>query len=775
MKRLFYGLLSLLFLNCQWLSAQVTFTINGKDHKESLIGAHIKVGDQQGVTDLNGMWSVDLAEGEYSVEITYIGYKPLTQNISIQSTTQTLRFELIPTDILLDETTVTASKYEVSRATSVATLEVVTPDLLSRNNSTTIEKGLQLIPGVDIVDRQPNIRGGSGYSYGAGSRVLVLLDDIPILQADAGFPQWDDLPIELTKQIEILKGASSALYGSSALNGVINLRTDYATSTPETKFTSIVTFFDQPVDTQTWWDHPRDAPFEVSTFLSSKQKVKNTDLVFGMFGKNLTSYNKGSDENYWRFTGSIRHKLSTRLAVGVNFNFNRSDSREFFFWKGMDSLYVGSNSSFSEVSAMRYNIDPRLTYFDKAGNRHKILTRYHSVNNQANAGRSNQSNLGYAEYQFMRPFKKIKAVMNTGVVNISSITTAELYGDTTMSAQNNALYWQWDQKIGQRLNYSVGARYERNVLSAPEIFNCRYDDFLEETICDTLPNGKKQEARPVFRAGANYQLGKATFLRASWGQGYRYPTIAEQFISTNLGGVPISPNAQLQSETGWSAELGLKQGFKINKYNGFIDLAGFRSEYQNMMEFNFVDLTTTGFQSINVGNTFINGFEVTLAGQGKIDSSLSIEHIIGFTHLMPRFADFDTTLGPNSEPVTQGQVNAYNSSSDDNVLKYRFNTTFKFDIQLRYRRLRLGGSGNYYSQMEAIDAIFEDIVVPDLRDYRELNDDGIFVFNLRLAYQLGLNAELALQLNNVSNEMYSLRPGLMEAPRNLTVRCQISF
>jgi outer membrane cobalamin receptor len=66
-------------------------------------------------------------------------------------------------------------------------------------------------------------------------RVLLLLDDLPILQADAGFPSWSGLPVENIGQIEIIKGAASALYGTSAMNGIVNVRTAYPTSKPYAK------------------------------------------------------------------------------------------------------------------------------------------------------------------------------------------------------------------------------------------------------------------------------------------------------------------------------------------------------------------------------------------------------------------------------------------------------------------------------------------------------------------------------------------------------------
>ena len=144
-----------------------------------------------------------------------------------------------------------------------------------------------------------------------------------------------------------------------------------------------------------------------------------------------------------------------------------------------------------------------------------------------------------------------------------------------------------DKKFFKKLNVSFGARYELNTTSYPD--SIHYELTLNG---NSLPGGKRDvalrdttEHRPVFRVGLNYQLTKGTFLRASFGQGYRFPTVLEKFISTATGGITIAPNPDLKSETGWSAEFGVKQGFKIGNWQGFVDLAGFWTEYDNMMEF----------------------------------------------------------------------------------------------------------------------------------------------------------------------------------------------
>ena len=86
---------------------------------------------------------------------------------------------------------------------------------------------------MSLVDGEPQIRSGSGFSYGAGSRVMVLVDDLPVLSGDAGRPSWGFLPLENLEQIEIIKGASSVLYGSSwRLGSVIDIRTRYPDARP---------------------------------------------------------------------------------------------------------------------------------------------------------------------------------------------------------------------------------------------------------------------------------------------------------------------------------------------------------------------------------------------------------------------------------------------------------------------------------------------------------------------------------------------------------------
>ena len=70
----------------------------------------------------------------------------------------------------------------------------------------------------------------------------------------------------------------------------------------------------------------------------------------------------------------------------------------------------------------------------------------------------------------------------------------------------------------------------------------------------------------------NWQAAEYTFLRASFGQGYRFPSIAEKHASTTLGSVVIFPNPDVMPESRWSTEAGIKQGVSFGTITGQADL-----------------------------------------------------------------------------------------------------------------------------------------------------------------------------------------------------------
>jgi iron complex outermembrane receptor protein len=748
-KALFLAIFLLLALSIFAQKATLQGSVIDDRDGAPLFPATIKVGETGTITDFDGKFEISIAAGVIKVEVSYVGYETITQEINIANgEIKEIEFSLKEAVNLLQTATVTSGKYEKPLAETTVSLEVIKSDLLESTNARSLDQTLEKLPGVNLVGSQANIRGGSGFSYGAGSRVLLLVNDLPALQSDAGTSNWGDLPVESIEQVEVIKGAASALYGSAAMNGLINVRTSYARSEPETKLSLFGGIYDAPKDkTKKWWT---DTRYEAGLLFSHKQKFNKLDLVLGGRYYNQKDPREHSDEEQGRLSLGLRYRLTDRLSVGFNSTYNKQDNQSYFYWlDANEGNYRAHPTTLSASQPTRFYIDPFISFYTKNGDHHKFNSRYFSIDNNSTTGTENFSDLYYGSYQFQKKVEPLDLVITAGVVAARTNVTAPLYSDTSYALTNNAAYLQIEKKLFDRVNLSAGIRYEYNKIQGPE----QIGNF-------TIPGGKTTDSRPVMRFGANYQAGDNTFFRASWGQGFRFPTIAEKFITTDLGGTPISPNPELTSETGWSSEIGFKQGFKISNWNGFFDFASFWMEYQDMIEFVYTGFTT-GFQANNIGNTVIKGIDASIQGQGQL-FGINTNIIAGYTYIDPKFKVF-----------TENDL--LRSSADFNVLKYRFRHTVKVDIESKFDKFNIGIALFRNSHIEAIDAIFESLVVPGLKDYRTENNNGFYVFNARLGYQVNEHLKLGFLVNNLTNVEFTKRPGLLEPTRLWSMRIDYKF
>ncbi|GIR57495.1 MAG: hypothetical protein CM15mP65_00760 [Crocinitomicaceae bacterium] len=246
----FFKINILFFLNVVFIYTHAQYSFKGtvKDDKtaETLTGVNIKVNNSKGaITDFNGQFSLDLAKGSHKIMISYVGYETKLIDVEIDKN-MTTDITLSEESSELDVMVVSASKFEQKLEDVTVSVDVIGAKLIDSKNCVTLADVIRNAPGVQLIDGQLNIRAGSGWSYGTGSRVLVMVDDMPILSADQGEVEFNLIPMENIEQIEIIKGASSSLYGSSALNGVVNIKTKMPSIDPKTTIRSFVGLWDNP-------------------------------------------------------------------------------------------------------------------------------------------------------------------------------------------------------------------------------------------------------------------------------------------------------------------------------------------------------------------------------------------------------------------------------------------------------------------------------------------------------------------------------------------------
>lgn len=747
-----------LIIRCHTLSAQTTVRGIVADRVgEPLVGANVSVGALGVVTDVDGRYELTL-DAMDTVVFSYIGYQDLqtTGSALIDDPDVILQAQ----DLILEATTITASRYQQRVSDATVSVDILQPQLIAATNTINIDDALSKVSGVQVIGGQANIRGGSGFSYGAGSRVMLLIDDLPALQVDAGFTNWGDIPVENIGQVEIVKGAASSLYGSAALNGIINIRTAEPSNEPTTIISAGYTRYDSMGDSlPTWYEDTARYNYVFSAV--HRQRIGKLDLSASLFHTRDENYNRFTFKNRNRAHVKLGYRLSDRLKVGVNTLINTGDNGDFFlFFNAQTSPLDPFPGTVSTQQNQRIFIDPYVRYQDKRGNSHRLFLRRHLIDNSNNANQGNTSETSYAEYQFASRIASINLDITAGLMSSLTNTEAELFGDTTFTTQVAAAYLQTDYQPSDRLSFSAGLRYEYNRQVTPEMFNGL-----------TVPDGEIVDARPVARLGMRYKAADYTNLRASWGQGYRFPTVTERFISTVFGSFALSPNPDLRPERGWTAEVGVKQGLSFFGMRGYADLAVFTSQYTDMMEFVASALPALTFSSQNVGETSIYGAELSLFAQADLAVG-SLQLFGGYTYIDPRYLNFDDNEELRST-----------LSSGLNVLKYRSKHNAKLDIQYDYKGLSVGLAANYASHIVNVDRVFElvdgffvgqgfDII--GMHAFRNKYNQGYLRYDTRISYTYK-NYKLSLLVANMTNVVYSLRPGLIEPPRTFGVRVDVTL
>jgi iron complex outermembrane receptor protein len=609
-----------------------------------------------------------------------------------------------------------------------------------------------------------------------------MVDDIPLLRGDAGRPDWALLPIDDLDQIELVKGASSVVYGSSAINGAVNVRTAWPKAEPSTKIVTFLGSYSKPERKYaTPWTGMNPLVYGIT--MTHSQIFNNIDLAGGITYYNDQGYIGGTPENKvpdtifnkgqfnnrikFYFNARVRSKKIDGLTYGLSGNFMRQNYAETYFWYDADTnIYRSYPGSLSEFKIFTFYLDPFVKYFANNGDVHSFKNRVYYLNS---VGLYDQTALNinvFNEYQYSHKFRKVNDLMFiAGVTNIFSYSYGKVFsgklaadGTSTLgeigtyNAENFAIYTQFEKKFFKRLSVLLGGRYE--------FYNVA--DF--------------RESKPIFRAGINMQASKGSYIRLSVGQGYRVPSIGERYITTTSGNFGFYPNPDLVSETNISYEVGFKQLFRLGKFNGIVDIAGFYQHYENYVEFNFgywgMNMQNAeknaGFKFFNTGPARIYGIDFSAMGEGMIARNLNLSVMLGYTYSVPEALDPNYIFYIYPYENFHDTLTYLNTSSDTtgHILKYRVQSILKADFQLTWKKISTGFAGRYYGFMKNIDLFFYENLnsTTGVNDYREKHNTGNFVLDYRVSIAVR-NFNFSLIINNFLNTEYSLRPVTIEAPR----------
>jgi len=718
-------------------------TVKGKvsDSKtgEPLSGVYVIYGKNLGTTTgPDGTYQFEASAGKLMVTFKFVGYESVTKEVNVKES------EITENDILLemnlreiDQIVVSANKTEQKVAELSVSMDIIKTSFLSDNHINDAQELINATPGIEVMDGQVSVRGGSGFSYGAGSRVLALIDGLPMIAADAGSIKWQFLPLENLSQVEIIKGASSVLYGSSALNGVINFRTADATNIPSVQFFTEAGFYGKPRNKNWIWSST-PTKFSSASF-SFLQKFGKTDIGLSASVFMDEGYRKLNDELLERVNLKIKHfngKIEG-LNYGLNISTGLDVKRDFVLWEDADSgALKQSQSTANEFHGTFLAIDPFISYRKNDRYRHDLRMRVQSSVNRLPASQQNNSNAisVYSEYQLWYRLADFIDITSGLSENYSSVKS-NFFGDH--NALNLACFTQAEVKPFARLKAVAGLRVESYSL-----------DSMHEKIV------------PVFRAGVNWQAAEYTFLRASFGQGYRYPAIAEKFASTTLGSIKIIPNPDIMPESGWSTEAGVKQGLMFGKITGEADLSFFFLQNKDMIEFQFGSYPEAGgygFRATNVEQSRVYGSELEFS-------------------LARMFGEFNTLFSGGYTFTYPVEFNTMTNKNTDIYLKYRRKHSGVLSVKTTWKKIDLGLNLYARSKILNIDEVFLTTnILQGFNEYWQGHNTGYAMVDANLGYKLSENFTISLTVKNLTNTEYMGRPGDIQPQRNFSLRLSGKF
>jgi outer membrane cobalamin receptor len=564
----------------------VTGVVRDRDSGDPIPNANVLIDGTVlgGATDNVGRFRItDVPPGKYEVSVTVVGFKKETRPVTVVEGKEAyLSVDLVRAAIEVAPVVVTAARREQDALDVPVSFSVITDQDIAKRSVATPDEALRYASGVTVNESQVGVRGSSGFNRGAGSRLLLLVDGVPALAGDTGDIRWDLLPPDEIQRIEIVKSASSSLYGSSALGGVINIVTRPIGESPVTHVRLSAGYYDDPYYPEWKWTS------KWLTFsgidISHSRRIGDLGLLAAFGKKTSDGYRRNSDFDRTSATAKVTYAFTKNRLVTC-----------FLAW----ALEEHGHSTEWKSQADALDIDAS-AWHDRT--RSEKLTGYIKLRDITGPRGVVSGTFNWYHTDWDNDFHDAKddarALRLGGSVQLDRITGSGIESTLGVEGSHTGVT---STMFGDRETWQIGAFAERRVKIAGSTSisaGARYDTHH-------LSDERPEQGQLSPRAALVVRTGTASALNVSVGSGFRAPTIAEMFTSTTVGGFTVKPNLGLSSESGITYEAGWTGDLTAAAKTG---LGLFRSEYSDFIE-PAVDPSDGAIHFTNIHDAHITGFE----------------------------------------------------------------------------------------------------------------------------------------------------------------------
>ena len=532
---------------------------------EPLPGANILIQHSfQGTTaDLQGRFEFpDLAPANYTLVVSMMGYeKQVVRDIPVISGDIVERSITLRESVLNSpQVVVTSSRRQQDIMESPYTVVALGRRELADRGVTNLLEALTYEPGISAIKGQIDIRGASGYALGAGSRSLLLIDGVPQMGAASGNIGWDNVPTSEVDRVEVVKSGGSAMYGSSAMGGIINIITRNAPPEPETRVRARVGAYSQPRFEEWRW---REDPGYLREFeVSHSRPLGDHAAWVRLQQRSSDGFLRLNWEEVWNLTGKLKLNFGSAHSAAVFVNAVRDDG-------GLLSDWLHPNQPFEAPAGSEndHTIGNRVTingFYNRVYSEAAILKlrsgAYWNLWESFGKDPDYANEVRYfAESQVNRTWNS-RFSTTAGLTAVQNGIEAQIFGDHTSGSL--AAYALIESRV-KAITVTAGSRFE----------SYRVDDGASDGVF-----------APQFAVNWTPTPWLAT--RFSTGRGFRVPTVAEMFTRAQRSIFVVEPNPDLVAEHSVSREVGVTLRFgSAGVLDGLsLDAAFFRNDFDDLIE-----------------------------------------------------------------------------------------------------------------------------------------------------------------------------------------------
>ena len=684
-------------------------------------------------TDASGAYRFDSlsAGGWLVIDAGRIGYGMARDTVLIVAGDSVrLDFRLPVLPIIVSPTIVTAAKRSQLLDQAVTSVSLVDEQQIARRAVNTIDEAVDKAPGVQFLAGQVNVRGSSGFVEGLGSRVLLLVDGVPANQGDRGGINWDIVPVDEVARVEVVKGAGSALYGSSAFGGIVNL---ISRELPEGWHARVRT-------TGGVFANPPHPEWGFRDYTGIQDGID----VAGSFGhgpvraglsagaRHSDGYRQQDRADHWQVTGRGAWRPEPATVVNLSgawasdqyqvpepwcANKECADSGLAFQPFLINTNNIGNRTRSDKgyfTAVVTRTPSERTTWLARAS---WLRTHFTDAYPQrrppfSTADYSIANRVGFEGRVVSRPDSL--HVVTAGLEITRSDDFSNVFSGNPGNTRTHiegayAAYAEAEQTVG-RLRFTIGAR----------------GDFL-------AIDGGGITAFVSPRAGAVWSTASGAW-RATLGRAFRAPSLAERFVSTYALGFPVVPNPALESEDGWSAEVG-RTWTPRPWLRG--DAAVFYTQARRLIEpVLLIKDSSLVIQFQNVQRARIMGLDLTVTA---------------------------TPLPPHLTTTLAYQLLDARDQSLDSALLFRPRHLLTLSTDYGWRSFGAGADFRFSSRFERQDPLFQgDPRVPGK------------VLDVRASWS-ARSLAVHFKLANVFNYIYNFAPRVLEPVRTATLTITYSY